>query len=883
VFSGPGVDEDDGPLRDDEDRWGDDRPPIWERPAGLVPPAAPGHAPRHEPGQAGRPQSEDTLLLDHPADHWTDHPADHRTDHPADHWTDHPADHWTDHPADHRMPSSGRRGRVRRRTATILVPAIVLVAVAALALALLTGHGVKFGPVRFGPLAADPHKAATPNSVAPQLPMAAVTFDSYPGQEQRGVFQSVNRVVASGDTMVTLGSQTSDGLVRQQFLVSTNAGASWHLAPASAPGGGQRVQAALGHPATLLAGGPGGWVAVGPQAIWTSQSGLTWTLAATHGISPQLPGDSVWVITKTAGGFLAAGANASHGVSQAVLWTSRDGLTWQRLTAAQLGLAGTGESVQNISYAAWHGNATVISGTVARGRTTYDAAWLSTNDGAAWTRVTIPADHGAGTEISGLGFDSAGFIAIRPGRTASGAADGIAYFSPNGLTWQYSATLDPAGGWSPGVVKGSDYGFVVTGTTAEGQLVGYTSTGTGTTWLPTGPLGNATTESVVGATAAPAGTIVAVGYTAASKVSQQPVFLEASTDGTVRSISLAGVAGASIPEMAVNSTAVSGGQQIAVGSANGYPAVWRKTSGGAWTLISSLALVAADPRLRALTSVTHGPAGWLAVGTPGPVVLTSADGTVWGVAGGNITQDLAGVSAVAAASGPAGYVIVGKLVAPGGNCVADVWWSPNLTSWTRAHDVNDATGSSQVLAVAADPNGFVSVGSHDGQPAVWMTDNGRSWETIVLPAPDGATTAVLQQVAVNGDNVVALGQATTGTGASATAVPFAELSADGGQDWQQVPFSSPSPDTVFTALTADSAGFTAAGLFGPPGQQDVALWTSANGTSWKPSQSGGLNGSEAWQIDALAPSGSAVTGIGTIITQQSQQTVTFTLTAPGKK
>ena len=94
-----------------------------------------------------------------------------------------------------------------------------------------------------------------------------------------------------------------------------------------------------------------------------------------------------------------------------------------------------------------------------------------------------------------------------------------------------------------------------------------------------------------------------------------------------------------------------------------------------------------------------------------------------------------------------------------------------------------------------------------------------------------------------------------------------------------MPFSSPGPDTAFTALTADPAGFTAAGLFGPPGQQDVAVWTSATGASWKPSQSSGLNGSEAWQIDALAPSGSAVTGIGTIITQQSQQTVTFTLPA----
>ena len=137
----------------------------------------------------------------------------------------------------------------------------------------------------------------------------------------------------------------------------------------------------------------------------------------------------------------------------------------------------------NISYATWRGNATVISGTVTTGRTSYVAAWLSTNGGAAWTRVTIPADHGAGTTISGLGFDGSGLLAVRPGRTASGAADGIAYFSPNGQAWQYSATIARRnGGWSPRVVKGSDYGFVVTGTSASGQLVAYTSTGTGTTW-----------------------------------------------------------------------------------------------------------------------------------------------------------------------------------------------------------------------------------------------------------------------------------------------------------------------------------------------------------------------------------------------------------------
>jgi hypothetical protein len=848
VYSEPGVDEDDGPAGDD--RWGDDEPPIRQRPPGLAPEdEAEEVYEAYEPDEAY--EDSDALLFDHRR-------------------------------PDSRRPGSRRTGRRSRRTMRIAVPVIVVVAVAALALALLTGHGPKVGPAT-----SDQHK--TPNTAAPRLPMGAVTFDTYPGQQQRGVFQVINRIVAVGNTMVTTGSQTSDGVVRQQFLVSANAGASWHLAPVHSPGGGQ---AALGHPATLLAGGPGGWVATGSHAIWTSRNGLTWTLAATHGITPRMPGDVVWVLNKTSTGYLAAGIGNGPGQRQhtGVIWTSRDGLTWQRHTAAQLGLAGPGETVPSISYITSRGNATVISGAVTARTGVYSAAWLSTNGGTAWTRLKIPAGHGAGTTISGVASDGSGLIAVRPGRTPAGAPDGIADFSADGRTWRYAATIEPdpnTGGWTPSVVKGSSYGFVVTGTTAEGQLVAHTSTGTGTSWLPTGPLGRASVASVSGATVAPGGTVVAIGATAASKISQQPVFLEAAADGTVRSVSLAGIAGATIPEMKINSTAVAGGLQIAVGSANGYPAVWRRTSAGVWTLVSSLGLVAADTHLRALTSVTHGPAGWLAVGAPGPVVLTSGDGEIWGVAGGNITQDLAGVSAVAATSGPAGYVIVGRLVAAGGGCVADVWWSANMANWTRAHDVNLTDGSSQVLAVAAGTHGFVSVGSHNSQPAAWITTNGRSWKTIVMPSPGGASAGALQQVAVNGNRVVALGQGTIGkgpavgsaTGTEPGAVPFAELSTDGGATWQQVPFSSPGPYTSFTALTADAAGFTAAGLFGQPGQQDVALWESATGGSWKPYQSGGLNGSAAWQIDTMTRSGAQVAGIGTVITQQSHQTVTFTLPA----
>ena len=728
---------------------------------------------------------------------------------------------------------------------------IAVIAVAALVSGLLMGHVINFGQL-------------TANQLAPQGTTTAA-LGAYPGQRPRGVFQVLNRVVASGGTVVALGSQASDGLVRQQFFVSADGGRTWRLAPLHvAPG--LKGQGLLGHQATLLAGGPGGWLAIGPQAIWTSPDGTSWTLASTHGVSPQLPGDSVWVITKTAGGFLAAGkGNAPGGGMQAVIWTSHDGLTWQRTTAADLGLAGTGEAVQSISYATYRGNATLIAGAVTAGGASYSGAWLSTNGGSAWTRVSIPVSNGAADTITGLAFDNAGLIAVRPGAgTSPSTAFGVAYFSPNGLAWQYAATINAAAGWTPGVVKGSDDGFVVDGQTATGHFVAYTSTGTGAAWQPTGSLGSAASESMPAVTLAPGGTVVAVGATHASTVSQQPVFLEATTTGRIYPVS---VRGETVPEIAVNSTAVSpAGTMVVVGSADGYPAVWQSPPGGAWRLVSSLSLASAYPGLTALTSVTYGSSGWLAIGVPGPVALTSADGTTWQRVGGGIEKDLGQVSAVAVAAGPAGYSVVGRPAGPDSASVADVWWSKDLISWTKAQDMNVMSGPIQVLAVAADPHGFVSAGSHNNQPAVWTTSDGKLWTTIDLAMPAGASAAMLQQIAINGSHVVALGQEIK----AGAAVPFAEQSSDFGASWRQVPFSPPGPNTVITALTADSGGFTAAGQYGEPGQQTVVTWTSATGLTWTPDQVSGLGGG-SHAVTALTSSGSAVTGIGSTATMAGQQ------------
>ena len=752
-------------------------------------------------------------------------------------------------PARGRRP--GRGPRLTRRQARIAIPAAVLAVITALALVVLAGRH----PQRAG-------LAGQPGTSLSQT-LATGPFGLYPGQQDRGVFQTISRMTAYGSTIVTTGSQRSDGVVRQQFLFSADGGRSWQLAPVRTASGRQPP---LSYLATRVAGGPHGWVAIAtgaPGSLWTSPNGRFWTLAATHGL-PTQPGDSIWVLTATAQGFLAAGQGAG---GQAVIWTSPDGVTWQRMTAATLGLTAQGRTLASVSWAASFGDATVISGQYADGQC---GTWRSTDGGSAWTPVTIPVTGGAEGTVSGLAADGSGLIAVRPGR----ADDAIAYFSPNGLTWQYAATVGAAGGFSPDAVRGSADGFAVTGADAAGNYVAYSSTGAAASWLPTTSLGPvASYQSYPSATVGADGTVIVAGSTAAGRVSQQAVLLQATAAGTVRPVPLARIPGAVVPELKVNSVAVAGGQQVAVGSADGYPAIWHQPAGGRWRLVSSPSL-AASAGLSALTSVTHGTDGWLAVGAPGPVVLTSANGTTWQPAAGAIAKDLSGVGGLSAAAGPGGYVIAGKEVEPDGSCEAYLFHSFDLASWTRGHDVNDTGGSSQVLAVAADGTGFVSVGSHNGQPALWTTPNGTSWTTILLPRSAGAT-GVLQQIAVNGRRVVAVGVQTSADAIS----PLAATSADGGATFAPVAFGVPGADLTVTALAADADGFTAAVQSGAPGQQVVTVWTSAAGTSWTPGPVIGLPTGGSDQLTALVPAGARVIAIALVATLLSQRPVVLTLPA----
>ena len=243
------------------------------------------------------------------------------------------------------------------------------------------------------------------------------------------------------------------------------------------------------------------------------------------------------VLTSTAHGFLAAGTGADGSATQAVIWTTRDGVTWRRMTAGQLGLAGPGETVQNISYATSRGRDTVISGTVAQGGTTYSGAWLSTNGGFN----VVPRDGsrnlgiiGASTSITGLAFDGSGLIAVRPGRTADGTGDGVAYLSPNGTDLavrghhRRSRRLDPQLGEGQRLWLASSPGPALRDgswpTPARAPV---------TPGSRRPRCGDAAGESIASATVGARETVVAVGFAAVGPTGQQPVFLLATTTGAV--------------------------------------------------------------------------------------------------------------------------------------------------------------------------------------------------------------------------------------------------------------------------------------------------------------------------------------------------------------
>jgi hypothetical protein len=199
-------------------------------------------------------------------------------------------------------------------------------------------------------------------------------------------------------------------------------------------------------------------------------------------------------------------------------------------------------------------------------------------------------------------------------------------------------------------------------------------------------------------------------------------------------------------------------------------------------------------------------------------------------------------------------------------------------TWTRGGDTIASTLStpgsgmadSKIFAVAAGPNGFVGVGTHNDCHTAWVSSDGQHWLSYDIPKPVGSQNPLLNHVAVLGDVVVASGDLGVGGGR----IPLVVVSKDGGVHWQATPIGNygayKGPQGTVTALTSDETGFLAAGLIGPASTRQAVTWTSPDGVNWSAAAPAG---SGTQQITALAAGGGAVSSIATVTAKYGTQSV----------
>jgi hypothetical protein len=668
----------------------------------------------------------------------------------------------------------------------------------------------------------------------PPANFATADFTTNAGEAGRGLIQTLGPVASDGNDIVAAGDETGSETAHAEFFVSQDAGKTWQLATVEG-------SPPTGHAPTQIAVGPDGWVAVGPNSIWTSKNGIDWTLSSATGM-PMAAGDTINALTRTANGFLAAGGNDG----KPVVWTSANGTTWQRTTPTLNGAT-------SITSAAGTSNAIVI--------TSKTTAWRST-DGVNWTQVTVPQTD-AKNAFTGVAQIANGFVIIRPGAARSQA---IAYTSATGQTWTRSATIATADGaaLTLGQVSGGTTGAVLTGS-ADGFLIAFI-TSNGTNWTGTDPIGTTKQDTESGVALTTNNVAVATGATPFANARRQPLLALVGAQGTATHVT---ITGAVTNELTVNAIAASGGTQVAAGSADGFPAIWASANGGSsWTRATSAALNRAG--IQRLTSVADGNAGWVAVGgvvsgaTAHPVVVTSADGTNWTAADNEGAFDGGGETATSVAAGTSGYVVAGQ---QGGNAVA--WFSKGLTGWQLVA-LPDAAGAT-VSAVTASGSGFVAVGTNAGHPVAWISHNGVSWTSVTITLPAGATSGELGFVAANGDRLVAAGASTT----AGTPKPFAVVSSDGGSTWADSDIDVMAADNAtITGLTAAGSGFTAIGTTSSaPGTENVVILSLRTGTTWtEATPTGrGLSGAGIQELTAITAAGNELTAIGFVATAETEQ------------
>ena len=291
--------------------------------------------------------------------------------------------------------------------------------------------------------------------------------------------QGVIALAAGGPGLVAVGTEYTEAEGDVAVWTSLD-GRAWSRVPHDeSVFGGEGLQYPLG----VAAGGPG-LVAVGVDeaggdpdaAVWTSPDGLVWARVP-HDEAVFGGNDLQTMTSVTTGGpgLVAVGADGSGGDWVLAVWTSPDGLNWERLPLNGAALGGSsGQRAEQV--VAWSGGLVAVGEAISEEG--YCAAVWVSPDGVNWSRV--PHDEAV---FGGEGTQSMESVALGgPGLVAvgfdgpPGEFDGAVWTSPDGVVWSRVA--------DDGAVFGGEGSQVI----SEVLAVGGGLVAVGREELPAGPV-----------------------------------------------------------------------------------------------------------------------------------------------------------------------------------------------------------------------------------------------------------------------------------------------------------------------------------------------------------------------------------------------------------
>jgi len=222
-----------------------------------------------------------------------------------------------------------------------------------------------------------------------------------------------------------------------------------------------------------------GWLAVGRQdplcnancgttpvraLAWTSKDGLSWRRVTGQGA---FEGGAINAVGRTGSGFVAGGMTNDNAAGHAAFWTSPDGRAWTRVPDARLFRAAKRKLWTEVK------DITVDHGTVvAVGMGSEDAsdfairAWLSMDDGHSWALAEGDwRRSGPGLAVAGT---PEGFLAIGPGSDQAGCGDGV-WDSVDGRSWSCLALGQDAQHFGPYAAAASSSTEVLVGLMGGGE------------------------------------------------------------------------------------------------------------------------------------------------------------------------------------------------------------------------------------------------------------------------------------------------------------------------------------------------------------------------------------------------------------------------------